>query len=148
MEVVKNIGSILGYIISMFTLYALIKTKFLGTLGGYVKKEAGSDKYSEAIKEIHERLDQMDNTIKDFMESDKELKEHISKRLQNQNDACRQLLASVIEDTYYENRGFKTLDSVSLKRVVNAYSIYHEELKGNSYITSIYEEMMEWDHVN
>lgn len=42
----------------------------------------------------------------------------------------------------------KTLDSVALKRVVNAYAIYHNELNGNSYISNIYDEMMEWEHVN
>ena len=148
MEVVKNIGGILGCVMSAITLYALIKTKFLGLLGGYVKKESGSSEHSADMRELHERLDKLENTLSEFIESDRAWKEEISNRLKVQSDACRQLLAGVIEDTYYANRGYKTLDSVALKRITKAYAIYHEELDGNSYITSIYNEMMGWDHVN
>ena len=145
MEVVKNIGVILGYVLTAFTLFALIKTKFLGALGGYVKKETNTDGNDEQHKELNDRLDSLDKKLNEFIVSDQKWKDEIRSKMQNQNDASRQLMAGVIEKLYYKKRDVKKLDSVEFKRLINSYNIYHDELKGNSYITALYEEMMAWE---
>lgn len=129
MDTVKNIGSILGYIISLLTLIALIKTKFLGLLDGRIKKESGSD-------DINTRVGNIESMLVDVNDS-----------LRRQDEACKQMMANIIETTYFANRAKRQLSTIELKRVISAYAVYHE-LHGNSYITEIYEEMLTWERVD
>lgn len=129
MDVVKNIGSILGYIISLLTLITLIKTKFLGLLDGRIKKESGSD-------DINTRVGNIESMLVDVNDS-----------LRRQDEACKQMMANIIETTYFANRAKRQLSTIELKRVISAYAVYHE-LHGNSYITEIYEEMLTWERVD
>lgn len=129
MDTVKNIGSILGYIISLLTLITLIKTKFLGLLDGRIKKESGSD-------DINTRVGNIESMLVDVNDS-----------LRRQDEACKQMMANIIETTYFANHAKRQLSTIELKRVISAYAVYHE-LHGNSYITEIYEEMLTWERVD
>ena len=148
MDTVKDIGSILGYIMTALGLYALIRTKFLGLLGGYVKQEAKVDKYDQALSKLGHRLDALESRLSSYMAAELEYKKGISEHIQHQNDACRQLLAEIIESTYRFRLGEKKLDPVERRKVTRSYEIYHNDLHGNSYITEIYNEMMSWEHVD
>lgn len=140
MDVVKDIGSILGYVLSFLTLITLIKTKFLGVLDGRIKKESGSDDTKARIEKIEITLDQI-------AKNEKEFKEEVSESLHRQDEACKQMMANIIETTYFANRPQKKLNAIELKRVINAYAVYHE-LHGNSYISEIYEEILTWERVD
>lgn len=140
MDTVKNIGSILGYIISLLTLIALIKTKFLGLLDGRIKKESGSDDINTRVGNIESMLDQL-------VKNEGQFKKDVNESLRRQDEACKQMMANIIETTYFANRAKRQLSTIELKRVISAYAVYHE-LHGNSYITEIYEEMLTWERVD
>ena len=147
MEGIKNVGTVLGYISTALALYVMIKTRFLGLLGGYVKKESKSDENDKRHQELSDEIIKLSKSFNEFAEADRAWKEETTQRLKNQNDADMQLLANVVENLYYQKRSVKTLDPIELKRLIRAYHIYHEELEGNSYITALYEEMMDWERV-
>lgn len=140
MDTVKNIGSILGYIISLLTLITLIKTKFLGLLDGRIKKESGSDDINTRVGNIESMLDQL-------VKNEGQFKKDVNESLRRQDEACKQMMANIIETTYFANRAKRQLSTIELKRVISAYAVYHE-LHGNSYITEIYEEMLTWERVD
>lgn len=90
----------------------------------------------------------MEKLMEQQLEDDKSFQEKVLKMLMYQSHANKQTLANIIESTYHKNKLTKELDSIELKRIVNAYDIYHNELGGNSYITEIYTEMIdEWEHI-
>lgn len=146
MEIVKNVASVIGCVVSFLGLFALIKTKFLSTLGTYVKKETNTDANDLAHKQMNERIDRIEKVLKDYITSDEDFKQTLRIHIKGQDDACRQLMAGVIEDTYRQHLTDKTLDSVEWKRIVSAYGVYHDELHGNSYISEVYNEMQSWEH--
>lgn len=85
--------------------------------------------------------------MQNYMKEDRAFKEEMKNRMAAQHDACRQLLANIVEMTYYACKGKKMLTMNEFKRVVNAFYIYHNEFEGNSYIAELYNEMMEWEKV-
>ena len=79
---------------------------------------------------------------------DEEFKTMMGEYIESQNNVNKRVLANIIETTYYENREDRTLDTNQLKRVTEAYVLYHsEQIHGNSYISQLYEEMMTWERV-
>lgn len=147
MEWITDVGSILGIILSAVSVFALIKTKALGKIGLYIRKESKVEENKKTDEEIHKKLDALAKTFKDYMEEGRQFREETKVAMVAQSDACRQLLANIIEATYYTNKERKTLTMNEFKRIVNAFSIYHNEFEGNSYIAELYNEMMEWEKV-
>ena len=143
MEWITDVGSILGIILSAVSVFALIKTKALGKIGSYIRKESKVEENKRTDEEMHKKLDALAKTFQDYMEEGRQFREETKVAMAAQNDACRQLLAN----TYYADKERKTLTMNEFKRVVNAFSIYHNEFEGNSYIAELYNEMMEWEKV-
>lgn len=139
MDTVKNIGSIIGYVISLLTLVTLIKTKCLGILDGRIKKGSDTEGVNTRIGNIEALLDKL-------VKNEDQFKKEVNESLRRQDEACKQMMANIIETTYFANRTNRQLNTIELKRVISAYTIYHA-LHGNSYITEIYEEMMTWERV-
>ena len=54
------------------------------------------------------------------------------------------LLRSEMLRTYYNNKDAKTIRQFELENFIKLYHAYRV-LRGNSFITKIYEEVMKWD---
>jgi uncharacterized protein YoxC len=139
-ELFKNISTVVGVIISLVTLITLIKTRCLGLLDKRIKDTSKTTDINTRVENIEKKLDQL-------IEKENTFSESITSAVHQQGEACKQMMANIIETTYFANRESKTLNTIELKRIINTYSIYHE-LHGNSYITQIYEEMLEWERVD
>lgn len=141
MEWYKVIGSSFGYLMSAIALITLIVKAIRGKLGGFVKQESNAKCYGD-------RLDKLEVLIAKSAEDNAQFHDRVLGMLNSLGHASKQLLANSIEDTYNQKKNVRQLNSTELKRVVNAYDIYHNELGGNSYISEIYREMTEdWAHV-
>lgn len=145
MEWLSTISVILGIVLSAASILTLIKTRALGKLSSYIRKESGVEKNKETDEEIHKKLDDLSKAFHEYIEEERADREKTHEMMRAQHDASRQLLANIIETTYYADRSRKTLTMNEFKRVVNAFSIYHNEFDGNSYIAELYNEMMEWE---
>lgn len=140
MEVLKFIGSSFGYILSAIALITMAVNRRRRKLGEFVKKETNSDEYAE-------RMERLEKMLIEHIEDNKAFNEQVLTMLNKQGHASKQTLAHIIENTYHLKKNVKRLDAIELKRIANAYSVYHNELDGNSYITQIYDEMMDnWEH--
>ena len=140
MEILKFIGSSFGYILSAIALLTMIINYMRRKLGGFVKKETKSDDYAE-------RMERLEKLLEEHIADNKAFNEQVLQMLKHQGHASKQTLAHIIENTYHMKKSVKRLDPIELKRITNAYAVYHGELDGNSYITQIYEEMIDdWEH--
>lgn len=140
MEVLKFIGSSFGYVLSAIALITMAVNRRRRKLGEFVKKETNSDEYAE-------RMERLEKMLTEHIEDNKAFNEQVLTMLNKQGHASKQTLAHIIENTYHLKKNVKRLDAIELKRITNAYSVYHNELDGNSYITQIYDEMMDnWEH--
>ena len=140
METLKFIGNSFGYILSAIALFAMTVNYIRKKLGWFVKKETKFDDYAE-------RMTRLEKLLEEHIAENKSFNEQVLKMLKYQGDASKQTLAHIIENTYHMKKSIKKLNQIELKRITNAYAVYHGELDGNSYITQIYEEMMEdWEH--
>lgn len=128
MEWVKDISGILGMILSATSVFVLIKTKALGKLGSYVRKESKVDENKRVDEETSKRIDEMNAILQSYMEEDRAFKEEIKHSIAVQHNACMQLLANIVETTYYACKNKKTLTMNEFKRIVNAFSIYMANL--------------------
>ena len=52
MERLTTIGSILGFILSAASVFALIKTKMLSKLGAYVRKESRAEENKKRTRKL------------------------------------------------------------------------------------------------
>lgn len=140
-EILKFIGSAFGYILSAITLITLIVKSVKNKAGNFIRKASGS-------KRNKNKIDDLEKLINRQIEESKNFHTLLMEMLEKQAKASKQILANVIESTYHEKKHVKQLDELELKRIINSYAIYHNEFNGNSYITEIYNEMIEhWEHL-
>lgn len=146
MEIIIQVGTILGYVATAIGLFALIKTKIVKRTNEHILDVTGKKEGDKVHIELTGRLDRLEKQFSDFMESDKAFKSKMDEYIDAQIGVNRRVLANIIETTYYQNRTTKALDSNELRRVTEAYVVYHNPpVSGNHYITELYDEMMKWD---
>lgn len=147
-ELIDHIGPIFGYITAAIALFALVKTGFLQTTDKHIKAVVGKDKNDKVHREMDERIDALEEKFAEFLERDEVFKNEVRTHNQTQKDVDRKLMANIIETTYYTNREKRSLDMFEFRRITEVYAIYHsDDIHGNSYITELYEEMLEWERV-
>lgn len=148
MDLITKIGTILGYVSTAIALYVVLKTSVLKKTDKHIKAVAGKEESDKVHTELDNRLDRLESQFSGFIEKDEEFKTMMGEYIESQNNVNKRVLANIIETTYYENREDRTLDTNQLKRVTEAYALYHsEQIHGNSYISQLYEEMMTWERV-
>lgn len=142
-EVVKTVGTILGYIATAIGLYVLIRNRVLKGASRYIVRESGLEKNKKADAELLEKVGKLAERFDAFITEDEAFKERMRSHIKAQNSTNRKLLANIIEQTYYANRDKKCLDRYEAKRIADVYEIYtSDEINGNSYIKSLYDEMI------
>lgn len=146
-EIVKTIGTILGYIATAIGLYVLIRNRVLKGAQKYVVRESGLEKNKKADAELLQKVEELTERFNQFVEEDTAFRLRMQEHIASQNDTNRKLLANIIEQTYYSNRDKKCLDRNEFKRISEVYEIYSsEEVHGNSYISALVAEMMDtWE---
>ncbi len=141
LELYKLIGSSFGYILSFCAIVTMVVTFVHKKVRGFVRNEANSE-------DVDKRLDRIEDMLKAQNEEDDKFRTDVRNMLKKQGHASKQSLAFILENTYTQKKSVKQLTPLELKRITSAYSVYHDELEGNSYITELYTEMMdEWEHL-
>lgn len=157
MEILVQISGICGSVITIITLVTLLfrpaRQCILKFING--RKEAEeAEKLSEHEKmETKARL----NRIEELMQTLVDNQTSLSETLKVQNDKQKAdseksrlsqqcMIRSSITHMYYKYKEVKCLP-VHEKANLIALKASYDQLDGNSYVHSIYEEMMEWDTV-
>lgn len=145
---ISNIGSILGYISTAIALFIIVRNWVQKRSTNYIRNATHANEHEEEDRRINGRLDDLNEKLTEFFETDTEFKSRMRDYMNAQNNTSKKLLANIIEMTYYNNRDRKQLDQNEVRRIIETYEIYHgDEIHGNSYITALYNEMMDWERV-
>lgn len=145
MEVVKNIGAVLGYIATALGIFAVIKS----ATKKYVEDAAGTEESDRIHHELDKRMTALEKTFAEYIERDIAFKNKMDNHIASQQLVDRKLMADIIEQLYYRNREKKELDGNEFRRLTEVYEIYHDPpCNGNSYISEMYKEMLGWKRVH
>ena len=147
-ELIKNIGAILGYIATAIGLLAMVRTFVLSKTKEYVEEVADTEESERIHTELDSRITNLEEKFSTFLERDTKFKDKMDSHIRTQQLVDRKLMANIIEQLYYQNRHAKTLDENEFRRLVEVYEIYHSSpVNGNSYISELYKEMMTWERI-
>lgn len=130
MENIKNIGSVIGLIISAITLSTLLGTVFVKPI-----REG-------LIKWVQNKVEYNNN--KDELQEIKELLQGLKKDNEVIKESSLCTLRNDITQIYYKHvdeKKFSTREKENLIKMNDAY----KKLHGNTYIEEIYEETMHWE---
>lgn len=145
MEIIKNIGAVLGYIATALGLFAVVKS----ATKKYVEGAAGTEESDRVHHELDHRMTELEKNFAAFLERDEAFKTKMDSHIASQQLVDRKLMADIIEQLYYRNRDKKELDDNEFRRLTEVYEIYHDPpCNGNSYISEMYKEMMTWKRVH
>ena len=150
MEILVQISGVCGSIITIITLATLLFRPARKCVIGIIK---GKKETEQEEMETKERL----NRIKELMQTLADNQESLSKVLSVQNSEQKAeseklrlsqqcMIRSSITHMYYKYKEAQCLP-VHEKENLVALKTSYDQLDGNSYVHSIYEEMMEWDTV-
>lgn len=147
-ELVKEVGPLLGYISTAITLFVLIKTKIVNKTDDHIREVVDSEGADKIHDDLGKRINRIEKSFEEFLVRDEAFKTKMDQHIKTQTDVDRKLMAQIIEDLYRQNKNKQCLDMNEFRRLTEVYEIYHsEEIHGNSYITELYEIMLLWERV-
>lgn len=132
MEIIKDIAAVVGCLVSIITLLTLT------TKGGrnFIIKL-----FKKHTKELVETNQKQNESIADIKNS-----LHIMlEKLDVLEEVSRQDCRNIIKNIYYKYQGSKKIPLYERKTADKTYELYHEILKGNSYIVLLYNEIIKWE---
>jgi hypothetical protein len=92
-----------------------------------------------------EQLQKMQHLIEKVEANDTAAQENFGEKLAVVQEFCKLTCRQFIKDTYYKYKSTKKIPLYERKVVDSIYNLYHDSLKSNSYITLLYNEIIEWD---
>lgn len=132
MEIVKDIGTIIGVILSIMTLLTLCCKPLRRKLGNAIRKTSNVAQTREALDELRAMMQQLMAT-----------EEEKRQALEQFRESQLSLLRDSITRLYFKYLPDKQVPSYERKDMTELFSSY-EKMGGNSYVRTIYEEFMEW----
>ena len=144
-EIVKFIGSLVGYALSVITLGGLVIGKITGRVGIFVRKQAKVNETEKKIAKIEQNIERDSIETKAFREKLSKSLEDIKSGISQCKEANKELLGAHIEEMYIRGKDNKTLTEPEAQKLSHIFRLY-TEYGGNSYAASLYKKMMnEWE---
>ena len=132
MEIIKDIATVIGLILSAITLITLCCKPLRRKIGNVIRKASNMEETSAALEEVRAMMQQMVAT----QEVNQELMTHFQ-------ESQLSLLRDSITRLYFKYLPDKQVPAYGRKDMVNLFESY-KRLGGNSYVKTIYEEFMDW----
>lgn len=135
MELIKDIAAVIGCIVSIITLLTLTTKGGRNFIIKLFKKH--TKELVETNAKQNEAIEKIDGSINTVLEK-LDVLEEVSKQ------ECR----NVIKNIYYKYQASKKIPLYERKTADKTYELYHDILKGNSYIVLLYKEIIKWEIVS
>ncbi len=132
MEIITNIGAIIGVVLSCITLVTLLCKPLRKKIAGWIRKTSHMEETRAAVDEVRAMMQQLMAT-----------EESKQAMLQLFKESQLSLLRDSITDLYFKYLPKKEVPTYERKDMVNLFESYRK-LGGNSYVQTIYEEFMDW----
>ena len=132
MEIITNIGAVIGVVLSCITLITLLCKPLRNKIAGWIRKTSHMEETRAAVDEVRAMMQQLMAA-----EESKQAMLRLFKESQ------LSLLRDSITDLYFKYLPKKEVPTYERKDMVKLFESYRK-LGGNSYVQTIYEEFMEW----
>ena len=157
MEILVQISGICGSVITIITLVTLLfrpaRQCILKFINGRKEAEEAEKLSEQEEMETKERLNRIEELMQTLADNQESLSKVLSVHNTEQKAESEKLrlsqqcmIRSSITHMYYKYKEAQCLP-VHEKENLVALKTSYDQLDGNSYVHSIYEEMMEWDTV-
>ena len=132
MEIITNIGAIIGVVLSCITLVTLLCKPLRKKIAGWIRKTSHMEETRAAVDEVRAMMQQLMAT-----------EESKQAMLQLFKESQLSLLRDSITDLYFKYLPEKRVPVYERKDMIKLFESY-EKLGGNSYVKTIYEEFIDW----
>lgn len=138
-DVVKNIGSLLGVILSVVSVIG-IATKFQNK---HFKKLF--DEHSEEIRKSDEKQTKEITEIKGTLNNLTTKVDSLQERFDIVEDFNAEICRNSIKNIYYQYNKIQKIPLYERKMADSLYKIYSEQFHQNSYGRLLYQEICKWE---
>ena len=139
MEIIKNIGAIVGMALSCLTLIALLCKPLRKKISGWIRQVSQAEEYWDAIERNQMAIDEIRAGMQQIMATEESKQVLFSKFQASQLS----ILRDDITRLYFKYLEDKQVPFYARKDMVQLYETY-TDIGGNSYVKTIYDEFMEW----
>lgn len=138
-DVVKNIGSLLGVILSVASVIGIV-TKFQNK---HFKKLF--DEHSEEIRKSDEKQTKEITEIKGTLNNLTTKVDSLQERFDIVEDFNAEICRNSIKNIYYQYNKIQKIPLYERKMADSLYKIYSEQFHQNSYGRLLYQEICKWE---
>lgn len=138
-DVVKNIGSLLGVILSVVSAIGIV-TKFQNK---HFKKLF--DEHSEEIRKSDEKQTKEITEIKGTLNNLTTKVDSLQERFDIVEDFNAEICRNSIKNIYYQYNKIQKIPLYERKMADSLYKIYSEQFHQNSYGRLLYQEICKWE---
>ena len=139
MEIIKNIGAIVGMALSCLTLITLLCKPLRKKISGWIRQVSQAEEYWDAIERNQMAIDEIRAGMQQIMATE-ESKQVLFAKFQKSQLS---ILRDDITRLYFKYLEDKQVPFYARKDMVQLYETY-TDMGGNSYVKTIYDEFMEW----
>lgn len=139
MEIVKNIGAIVGMALSCLTLITLLCKPLRKKISGWIRQVSQAEEYWDAIERNQMAIDEIRAGMQQIMATEESKQALLAKFQKSQIS----ILRDDITRLYFKYLEEKQVPFYARKDMVQLYETY-TDMGGNSYVKTIYDEFMEW----
>ena len=139
MEIIKNIGAIVGMVLSCLTLITLLCKPLRKKISGWIRQVSQAEEYWDAIERNQMAIDEIRAGMQQMMATE-ESKQALFLKFQKSQLS---ILRDDITRLYFKYLEDKQVPFYARKDMVQLYETY-TDMGGNSYVKTIYDEFMEW----
>jgi len=139
MEIVKNIGAIVGMALSCLTLITLLCKPLRKKISGWIRQVSQAEEYWDAIERNQMAIDEIRAGMQQIMATEESKQALLAKFQKSQLS----ILRDDITRLYFKYLEEKQVPFYARKDMVQLYETY-TDMGGNSYVKTIYDEFMEW----
>ena len=139
MEIVKNIGAIVGMALSCLTLITLLCKPLRKKISGWIRQVSQAEEYWDAIERNQMAIDEIRAGMQQMMATEESKQALLAKFQKSQLS----ILRDDITRLYFKYLEDKQVPFYARKDMVQLYETY-TDMGGNSYVKTIYDEFMEW----
>lgn len=138
-DVVKDIGSLLGVILSVVSVIGIV-TKFQNK---HFKKLF--DEHSEEIRKSDEKQTKEITEIKGTLNNLTTKVDNLQERFDIVEDFNAEICRNFIKNIYYQYNKIQKIPLYERKMADSLYKIYSEQFHQNSYGRLLYQEICKWE---
>ena len=139
MEIIKNIGAIVGMALSCLTLITLLCKPLRKKISGWIRQVSQAEEYWDAIERNQMAIDEIRAGMQQIMATEESKQALLAKFQKSQLS----ILRDDITRLYFKYLEEKQVPFYARKDMVQLYETY-TDMGGNSYVKTIYDEFMEW----